>query len=285
MRIAESALLNRKARSALLTIAMHEYRAGLRGRMVPAFALLFALLTVGITLAGLGASGQILVQGFERTAVSVLTLAVYVLPLLGLILGASAFGGEDGGTELLLAQPITRTIALTGRSLGLALCLPAIALAGFGATALIVLVANGTSGFSAYLLVALVTTILGIAALHLGILIGVLVRRRTTAVAWALATWFAAAVVYDLATILLLQNVGSGHPGPALMVLLALNPLDGVRVLGLVALGAEVLLGPAGAALQRMMTGWAWLFMWGALLLWLLLPHQAAMAVYRKRDF
>ena len=68
-------------------------------------------------MAGLAASGQLLVQGFTRTAVSLLSLALYLLPLVGLVLGAHAFGAQDGGTELLLAQPIARHVLL-GRCLG-----------------------------------------------------------------------------------------------------------------------------------------------------------------------
>ena len=50
---------------------------------------LFALLCIGITLAGLGASGQLLVQGYTRTTLSLLTLALYLLPLLGAITPAT----------------------------------------------------------------------------------------------------------------------------------------------------------------------------------------------------
>jgi Cu-processing system permease protein len=266
-------------------IARHEFRAGIRGRMVPAFAILFATLTIGVTLAGLGASGQILVQGFTRTAVSLLTLSVYLLPLVGLMLGASAFGGEDGGTELLLAQPISRSTALYARVAGLSLCVAGIALAGFGTAGLVVLSATGTVGFGGYAVLSFATTVLAIASLHVGVFIGVLVRRRTTAVGWALATWFAAAVLYDLASIMVLQVTGSGHPGPLLVGMLALNPLDGVRVLGTLELGADVLLGPTGAAVQRLMGGAGWLIMWGSLVLWTLLPLGAARFVYTRRDF
>ena len=55
---------------AVLVIAGHELRAALRGRMIPAFAALFAALAIIIALAGLAGSGRLLVQGFTRTSVS-----------------------------------------------------------------------------------------------------------------------------------------------------------------------------------------------------------------------
>jgi Cu-processing system permease protein len=270
---------------AVRTIARHEFRAGLRGRMVPVFAFLFAALTIGITLAGLAASGQLLVQDFSRSAVSILTLAVYVIPLIGLILGASATGGEDGGTELLLSQPLSRTTALVGRTFGLVLCLLLIVWSGFGATAIIIASATGVAGLGGFLVVAASTTLLGIAALNLGVLIGVLVRRRATAVGWALGFWFCAAVLYDVAAIMVLQTTGNGNPGPGLIALLALNPIDGVRVLGMVELGADILLGPAGSALQRALGDMSPVLLWGSVMFWAMLPMIVAGRVHARRDF
>ena len=266
-------------------IALHEFRSGIRGRMVPAFAALFSILTIGITFAGLGASGSILVQGFTRTAVSLLTISVYLFPLIGLIIGASAFAAEGGGTELLLAQPISRTEALLARTTGLALNVLAIAVIGFGVAGVLVLIGAGARGFGAYAMVAISTALLGVASMHVGVLIGILVRRRATAVGWALTIWFAAAVLYDLASIMLLQFTGSGNPGLGLIVMLALNPLDAVRVLGMIELGADVLLGPTGAAVQKMMNGTGGALLWGSLLTWTLLPIATAKHIYNKRDF
>jgi Cu-processing system permease protein len=276
----------RRRAEAITVIARHELAAALRGRMILAFGGLFAVLAIGIALAGLGASGQLLVQGFTRTAVSLLTLALYLLPLLGLILGAAAFGGDDGGVELLLAQPITRTEALAGRALGLAAALVLMSLGGFALAGMAVLMGAGASGMSGFLLAAVGATLVGLVGLSLGVLIGVLVRRRGAAVGWALAVWVGAAVLFDLASITVLQLVGDGQPGPWLLALLALNPIDGVRALALVGLGADVLLGPTGAALRRTLgEGGGALWVSGSLLMWLAVPLLASAHVFRRRDF
>lgn len=271
---------------AVAAIAAQELRATLRGRLVQCFSLLFALLAVGVALAGLGGSGQLMVQGFTRTAASLLALSLYLLPLLGLVMGASALGGEDGGTELLLAQPVGRGEVLVGRALGLGAALLAVSLAGFGGAGALVLLRAGSAGLGGYLLVAAGCTLVGAVGLSGGVLLGVLLRRRGAAVGWALGAWFAAAVLYDLAAIAVLQVAGSGQPGPWLVGLLALNPIDGVRALGLVGLGADVLLGPTGAALQRLLGGGTGLAaVLGSLALWLLAPLGIAGFVYRRRDF
>ena len=278
--------MRRWYRTATLIIAKQELAAALRGRMILAFGGLFATLAIGIALAGLGASGQVLVQGITRTAVSLLTLALYLLPMLGLILGASAFGGDDVGVELLLAQPISRTEALAGRALGLAAALAVGSLGGFALAGVVVLVGAGAVGAGGFLLAAFGATLVGLVGLSIGVLIGVVVRRRGAAVGWALAAWVIAAVLFDLAAIAVLQVAGDGQPGPWLVTLLALNPIDGVRALALVGLGADVLLGPTGAALHRMLgPGGGALWVAGSLVMWLVVPSVAGAAVFRRRDF
>lgn len=271
---------------AAMLISGHELHASLRGRLVPAFAALFAVLAVGISLAGLRATGQLVVQGFTRTAVSLMTLALYLLPLLGAIIGAAAIGGEDGGAELLLAQPIGRTEALLGSAAGLVGALAIVAAAGFGVAAVVVAVAAGIDRMMSYVFVAFGATAVGVVGVGIGVLVGVLAGRRTAGVAWALATWFGAAVLYDLAAIGVLQVIGNGQPGPWLVALLMLNPIDGIRALGLVRLGADVLLGPTGAALQQTLgSSAATTAVVGSLAVWLALPMAIAVRSYRRRDF
>lgn len=271
---------------AVRAIAASELRAALRGRVVQGFAVLFGLLALSVSVAGLAASGQLLVQGYARTAVSLLTLAIYLLPLLGLVIGAHAFGAEGGGIELLLVQPVSRTGVLLGRTIGLAVALGGVAVAGFGLAGVVVGLGAGWDGIGGYCAVMGGTLLVGWAALAAGVLIGVLARRRLAAIGAALAAWLLVAVLYDLAAIALLQLTGSGEPGPYLVTLLALNPIDGMRALGLVTLGADVLLGPTGAAMQRALgpDGGAALVL-GALAAWIAIPLWLAGRVYRARDF
>jgi Cu-processing system permease protein len=269
-----------------LVVAGAEYRSALASRLVQGFGAVFALLAVAIAVAGLAASGQVFVQGFTRTAVSLLSLALYLLPLVGLVLGAHAFGVDDGGTELLLAQPIGRGSVLLGRTAGLAAALTLVALIGFGLAGAVVLLGAGAAGAAGYLLVAGGSTVVGLAGLALGVLLGVRARRRLTAVAMAMVAWVVLAVLFDFAAIALLQFAGDGQPGPLLLALLAANPIDGMRAIGLVSLGADVLLGPTGAALSKLMgPSGGTLLVATALAAWCVVPLALAARVFSRRDF
>lgn len=269
----------------IAVIAAHELRGVLRSRLVAGFGFLFCGLALAITLGGLAASGQLLVQGFTRTAVSLLNLSLYLLPLLGLVLGATAFSAPHDGTELLLAQPVNRTAALFGRALGLACAFVIVAGAGFGAAALLVTARAGTAGFGGFLAAAIGATMVGLAGLGVGVLIGVATRTRAAATGAALGAWFAAAVLYDLAAILVLQVAGSGQVDGWLVALLTLNPIDGARTLGLVALGADMLLGPAGAALEYALGGAGAVWILASLAAWLVAPVGVAAWRFGRRDF
>ncbi len=276
----------RAAARATLTVAAAEYRAALASRLVQGLGAIFALMALAIALAGLGASGELIVQGFTRTAVSLLSLALYLLPLVGLVLGAHAFGVEDGGTELLLAQPVGRDAVLLGRAAGLAAAVLLVAASGFGLAGLVVLGMAGTEGLAGYALTAVGSTIVGLAGLALGILLGVRSRRRLGAIAKALVAWVILAVLFDFAAIALLQFVGDGEPGPLLLALLAANPLDGMRALGLVGLGADVLLGPTGAALSRLLSpSGGGVLVAASLLAWCTVPLALAARAFRRKDF
>ncbi|MGE5926528.1 MAG: ABC transporter permease subunit [Gemmatimonadota bacterium] len=270
----------------LLLIAEAEVRAAVAARVVQVFGGLFALLAIAIAVAGLGASGQLLVQGFTRTGVSLLMLSLYLLPLLGLVVGAGAFGTEHGGTELLLAQPVSRSTIFLGRALGLAVVIGSVGLAGLGLAGAVVAVGAGPAGIAGYAAVVAGSIAVGIAALALGIFIGVVARRRSAAVGVALAVWFCLAVLYDFAAIAVLQFVGNGEPGPLLVGLLAANPIDGIRALLLSVLGADVLLGPTGASVRRLFgPGGGAATILASLGLAFVAPLAAACALFGRRDF
>lgn len=272
--------------SAVRILAADEFRTAFRAPLIVGLSALFSLLALGISVAGLGAAGSILVQGYLRTAVSLLSLALYLIPLIGLLAGAIAFAASRGELELLLAQPIGRGEVLVGRSLGLLGALAVAIAAGFAAPGLVVAVIAGSSGLSSFLLVAAGSLLVGIVALECGILIGVHASGRGSAAAYAIGAWLVVVVVYDLGAIALLQVMGSGEAGPALLGILALNPLDAVRTALTVQLGAETLMGPSGFALRRLLSGTGAAWFGGAVVAaWLAVPAIVAWRKFDRTDF
>ena len=75
-------------------IARQEFLVALRARWVAGFSAAFSVLAIGIAYFGTTTAGVAGVQGFERTAASLLNLVLYLVPLLGLMLGTLAPDGS-----------------------------------------------------------------------------------------------------------------------------------------------------------------------------------------------
>ena len=116
-------------------IAAKEFRDRIRNRWVLAVALIFALFALAIAYFGAAQQGAVGFRGIDVTIASLVSLVIYLVPLIALILGYDAIVGERerGSLELLLSMPITRFEILLGKYLGLAAALASSTVIGFGA--------------------------------------------------------------------------------------------------------------------------------------------------------
>jgi Cu-processing system permease protein len=107
------------------TLAMKEFRDRIRNRWVLAVAAVFTVFSLAIAWFGGAQQGAVGLQSAEATIASLVSLVIYLIPLIALLLGFDAVVGERerGSLDLLLALPITRGELLLGKYLGLAAAL------------------------------------------------------------------------------------------------------------------------------------------------------------------
>lgn len=181
-------------------LSAKEMRDARRNRWFIVVSVLFALLSVSLSLLGLAGLGTLGISGFGRTAASLLNLVLLIVPLMGLLLGAMSIAGErEQGTLItLLAQPVTAGEVFIGKYLGSALALVATILLGFGASAIVIARYAGAQEIGDYLRLVAFTVLLGLCYLSLGFLVSVFVRRQATAVGGALFLWFSFIFLSDL---------------------------------------------------------------------------------------
>ncbi len=260
-----------------------DFAAARRGRLVPLFAAGFALASLALALAGLSAGGVVVVQGFARTSVSLLQLVLWVVPLLGLVLGAVA-GVECHELEFVAALPLSRRAIVVGRWAAWVVALGAALLVGLGAAGLVIGSLAGAADGLRYLALIGVALLLLSAALAIGLWIGVATGTRTRAVAVAIGAWAVLLVGTDLAAIAALAILPPGEAAWELSLLLVANPVDSARALGLGLFRADVLAGPTGAALRRVLGGWgAWALVAG-LAAWTVGPLVLAGRRFARSD-
>src|SRR5262249_11994100 len=119
-------------------IAHEEDRAAFESRWLFLFSAFFALIVLALSYFGLAHSRGVGVQGLGRVALSLLNLALFVVPLTALLLGVTSITGSSETLSLLLAQPVSRGEVLAGKFLGLGFALTLSQAVGFGGGGLIV---------------------------------------------------------------------------------------------------------------------------------------------------
>jgi Cu-processing system permease protein len=262
--------------SQVLALAGKEFRDRFRNRWVLAVAVVFTVFSLMITYFGAAVQGQIGPRSIELTIASLVSLVIYLIPLIALLLGFDAIVGERerGSLDLLLALPITRLELLLGKFLGLAGALTLSTVAGFALVAVLLFQQFSYAGLYHYLGFVVSSVLLGLAFLSLAMLLSVLARDRTRASGLAIALWFALVLVFDLLLLGLLVASGGELGGDAFAYLLLLNPADIFRILNIFSLDdVRRLYGLASIVPPAL--GQAWL-MGGAMLVWIVGPLALA---------
>lgn len=264
----------------IVAVAAKEFSDRLRNRWVLAVALVFTVFSLAITYFGGAAQGQIGPRSIEATIASLVSLVIYLIPLIALLLGFDAIVGERerGSLDLLLAHPITRLELLLGKYLGLAAALALSTLAGFALVAALLWQRFGAAGLYHYGGFVLSSVLLGLAFLSLALLLSVLARDRTRASGLAIALWFALVLVFDLLLLGLLVasggELGGVLSGDGFAYLLLLNPADVFRILNVFSLDDMArLYGLASVVPPALGNPW---LMGGAMLAWIGAPLALA---------
>ncbi|MBZ0086817.1 MAG: ABC transporter permease [Thermomonas sp.] len=256
----------------ILTVAAKEFRDRIRNRWVLAIALVFAVFSLVIAWFGGAQQGQVGFRSIEFTIASLVSLVIYLIPLISLLLGFDAIVGERerGSLGLLLALPITRLELLLGKYLGLALALTLSTLAGFGAVAVVLWKHMNAAALYHYGGFMLSSVLLGLAFLSIALLLSTLARERTRASGMAIAAWFFFVLVFDLLLLGLLVSTGGQVGGDSFAWLLMLNPTDVFRILNVFSMeDVRTLYGLASVMPESLGNP---LTMGGVMLAWIVFP-------------
>ncbi len=234
-----------------MSLARFEMRLAARRGSLPAAAALFGALALGVTALGLASFRQLGLGAVSPAAAVLLNLAILFPSAYALAAGAVAMQGDrDGGLlAMLRAAGVGAPAIVTAKLCAVAASAGLVALAGFGAAAVVLAGNVAVADLGAYLLVLATALLAAATASSLGVLLGTLVRGRQQGAIAGLAVWFVLAFGVDLLAIVLVPAFRLGAAG--VLVTALADPLEAARVLGLLALGADAqVLGPLGAYLR-----------------------------------
>jgi Cu-processing system permease protein len=274
--------------SVLRICAAQELALAARARATQTFAVVFAALSLAVSASGYILSGGSGVQDFARTATSLTQLALFVVPMMALLVGTMAFSPDQGTAELLFSQPIARHTLMFGKLLGVFVALVAAQAIGFGVSGLVIFSQSGEGGLSSFLLlgaasIALTAVSLSVAALIAG---GAAGRRRARSLAIALSVWFAAVVLYDVVALGIASLLRSGSASRLLIVATLANPVDAVRTGVLLGIQGTTAFGAASLALLRFTGGLARAsaLIVAGVILWIVVPALLAARRLERAD-
>jgi Cu-processing system permease protein len=216
-------------------VAAKEFRDRIRNRWVLAVTLVFTAFALVIAYFGAAQQGAVGFRSIEVTIASLVSLVIYLVPLIALILGFDAIVGERerGSLDLLLSLPLTRFELLLGKFLGLAAALACSTVVGFGLVGVLLASKVPPSAWYHYAGFILSSVLLGMAFLSLAVAVSVFASDRTRASGTAIALWFFFVLVYDLLLLGGLVATGGHAGGDAFPFLLLANPADVFRILNI----------------------------------------------------
>lgn len=270
-----------------LVVAGKEFRDGLRNRWVLAITLVFALLAIALAWFGAAVSGEVGFTRVSTTIASLASLAVFLIPLIALMLAYDSIVGEDenGTLLLLMTYPLSRTGLLAGKFMGHAAIMGLSTLLGFGIAGLVIVVFDSEASLAAlagpFGLFIGSAILLGWSFLALSYLISALAREKARAAGMALFVWFFFVLVYDLTLLGILVGTEGQVSKEVFQVLLMINPTDIFRLINLT--GFEAVAEASG--MLAIATGDTHSVTGLVLLqgLWIIGPLALAAVVFRRR--
>lgn len=270
-----------------LVVAGKEFRDGLRNRWVLAITLVFAILAIALAWFGAAVSGEVGFTRVSTTIASLASLAVFLIPLIALMLAYDSIVGEDekGTLLLLMTYPLSRTGLLAGKFMGHAAIMGLSTLLGFGIAGVVIVVFDSEATLSVLAgplsLFIGSAILLGWSFLALSYLISAFAREKARAAGMALFVWFFFVLVYDLSLLGILVATEGQVDENLFQVLLMINPTDIFRLINLT--GFEQVAEASGMLAIATSENHSITGLVALLGLWVIVPLVAAVALFRRR--
>ncbi len=262
--------------SRILATAALEFAIARRNRWVLVSVAMMMMFALILSLAGSAPSGAMAADPLSVTVASLISLAVYLVPLIALLISFDAIAGEAerGTLALALTYPLARTELLAGKLVAQLLVVTIAVVAGYAVAAVVAFSSGGiaaTEGLPALWRLVWTSVLLGAAFLSLGHAMSCLSNRPSGAAAMAIGLWLVAVVLFDLGLLAaIVADDGGRFTTDFLPWALVLNPADAFRIFNLAASEAvDAASGLSGAA-----SSIAWWKPLGAILIW---PVAAAL--------
>ena len=273
--------------TAVAAIAGREVLAGIRNRWMLAASLLLGVLALTLAFVGSSPAGPVAASRLAITVVSLSSLSIFLVPLIGLLVSYDTLVGEveRGTMPLLMTYPVTRWRIVLGKFAGQVAILAIATVIGFGVAALITGLGEGgdAEAWRAFGVMVGGSILLGAAFIALGTLFSAVVAERGTAAGISVAAWLVFVVLFDMALLaILVADEGQVVSGDLFRVLLLLNPTDVYRMLTLA--GSETVGALSGMAGVSAEAAFGHALLVPVMVLWIAVPLALAGLLFGRKE-
>lgn len=269
--------------NAAYAIATAEFRIAFRNRWVAIAVVMMALFSMVLSAVGSAPTGTLGADRLSVVVASLTSLAVYLVPLVALLMAFDAVAGEveRGTLPLVLTYPLSRAGILAGKfAAHLGILAVAVAVGyGIAAAAAIWTDPRAVAGIPALVRLFWTSLLLGATFLGIGYALSALARRPGAAAGLAIGLWLALIVLYDLGLLVaVVADNGGFFTTDVFPWLLLANPADAFRLFNLAASDATAAAAGIGGAANTIPSERAL----ASLVLWPALAFLLAHAAFRR---
>jgi Cu-processing system permease protein len=238
----------------IIGLAGSEFRIAIRNRWVTIVIAVMVLFSLVLSAAGSAPSGALGSDRLSVTVASLTGLAVYLVPLVALLMSFDAVAGEveRGTLPLMLTYPVSRASVLCGKFLAHLGILALALAAGYGAAAASAFAVDSAAagGLPSLFRLFWSSLLLGGTFLGIGYAVSAYAQRPGAAAGLAIGVWLVLIVLFDLGLLAaIVADDGGAFTTGIFPWLLIGNPADAFRLFNLAASEATAAAaGVAGAA-------------------------------------
>lgn len=226
----------------MMQVAKREMKMGFRNPWAYSFLILFSTFSLCLLVI----NSQNYVQGYSAVTGSMLSLTLYLLPLMTLFIGSFSLTSEkeDGSWQLLSTYPLGTLSFVTGKYIGLLTVLLTVVAFGYGLMGLLSGILGTHFQFRTYGLFMIFSCLLVILFLGVAMIVGSLSQNRWQALTISVSVWFFAVIGWSTILLSSLSVLPYLWIKPLLLILTILNPAELVRLFVVIRLGGGSILGP-----------------------------------------
>lgn len=232
-------------RNGFKSIMTFELKMARRSGWLRSFTVAFIAIGIIVIIFGTVSGTKNILSNYNNTTATLLNIALYLIPLFSLCIGSITISeeNESGSITLLLTYPVSFFKIILGKYIGLVVAFAGAIGSSLGLSVVLMIVVGMYGSIKTYIIFAIASFMLMMVYLAISILIGFCSKSRMQAIGWGLAVWFLSVIIYEPAITILCLLIPHNCIIPVLTASILINPADMIRIISMLLMGNEAILG------------------------------------------